>query len=138
MLLSYQSHRSYVYISGAGVMKNTFFACLVIASFLGLSFLQNSSAEEDYLEKTSKEFANKIVTFYLEGPREGEGQILKEIKFKEIGGQVMITGKGVDTGQEENWTTGTEIGLRWNLVKSYYAMTPEYYEKKIKNRKFDY
>lgn len=101
--------------------------------FVAVLLSQNvavSGQDAEAKEKTS-EFDGKVVTVYLSTGSRKSGQILTDVKLIEVGGRMMITGTGADTEREDNWTTGVRIGLAWDSVQSYYAMTEEQYEKKV-------
>ncbi|MCG8653961.1 MAG: hypothetical protein MI861_29245, partial [Pirellulales bacterium] len=60
------------------------------------------------------------------------GQILTDVKIIEIAGRFVLVGTGADTGEEDDWTQDVRVGIPWDNVKSYYAMTPQQFDKKIK------
>src|SRR5262245_42664118 len=88
-----------------------------------------SFAQEEDGKQTINPFADRIITVYLNGPTLENGQILEDAEIKEIGGRKMIVGMGTDTGDENNWTTGVEVGIAWDSVAVYYSMTKEQYKK---------
>ena len=101
------------------------FACLAGAS----------SAGEKPVVRRPGEFAGKVVTVYLNGPEEQMGQVLKDVELLEIGGRQMLVGIGADTNQKGDWTAGLRVGVAWDMVVMYYVMTPEQFEKHVKERR---
>ena len=81
--------------------------------------------------RKKSEFDGKVVTVYLSGPEKRAGQILTDVELIELGGRTMIVGTGAETGHAKDWTTGVRIGLAWDSVQSYYAMTKEQFAEKV-------
>lgn len=73
------------------------------------------------------EFEGKFVTVYYDAERV-RGTVLKDVSLKEMGGRIMLVGTGVDTGDPDNWTAGVRIGMPWDTVEFFYALTPEQFE----------
>lgn len=111
---------------------------LIVASALLISsliFQFNSTNAQDPKPKLPQNvFDGKIVTIYTTGKKMRTGAILVNAELKEIGGRMMLVGAGADTGDDDNWTAGVQIGVAWDSVSTYYAMTPEQYEIKLKER----
>ena len=75
------------------------------------------------------EFEGKIVTVYPNGSGEGSGQVMTDVEIVEVGKRLILVGTGADTGQEGDWTQDVRVGIPWENVRSYFAMTPEQFEK---------
>src|SRR3954447_13099985 len=100
-------------------------SCIVCLAFAAAFFISLPSGAADGGAPADNLFAGKIVTVYLKAESIGNGQILENAEFKEVGGRTMLVGTGVDTGQKGNWTAGVSVGVAWDSVAMYYVMTKE-------------
>lgn len=108
------------------------FALLSIA-LIGWAAMQTPTFAEEKAQSTAEaEFDDKVVTIYFGDPSKGRGQILTDVSLMEIGGRMMLVGTGVETGHERDWTGGVRIGVAWDSIVTYYAMTQSQYEEKMK------
>ena len=78
-------------------------------------------------------FKDKVVTIYTSSGK-NSGDVLTNVKLQMVGGRMMITGIGADTGGDDDWTKGAEVGFPWETVTAYIAMTPEQFKKARANR----
>lgn len=91
-----------------------------------------SNATENAAVPSNAEFAGKIVSVYISGPQQGSGQILEDVELITMGGRTILVGTGADTGEDDDWTVGVRAGIPWDSVMIYYAMTPQQFQKKIR------
>lgn len=84
--------------------------------------------------EVKNEFEGKVVTVYLSDPQEGTGQILTDAELLTIGGRLMLVGTGADTGVEGDWTSGLRVGIAWDSIDIYYAMTQKQFDEKVKQQ----
>lgn len=91
-----------------------------------------SNATENAAVSNHPEFAGKIVSVYISDPQQGSGQILENAELITMEGRTILVGTGADTGQEGDWTTGVRVGIAWDSVTMYYAMTPQQFQDKFK------
>jgi len=111
----------------------TYIVAIVTLLLLSIAVLTTASVAQDAPAKQRmNEFAGKVVTVYLSDPQKGAGQILTDAELIEIGGRWMLVGTGADTGRDEDWTAGVRIGIAWDNVQIYYAMTEKQFDEKIK------
>ena len=89
-------------------------ALLVIATSIHSISAAAQSGNE---KKKQDEFEGKIVTVYLHDADAHQGAVLTDVELIELGGRIMLVGTGADTGQENNWTAGTRVGLAWDKVQ---------------------
>lgn len=108
------------------------YALLAVVIVVFACLARTSTADEEPLASRPSEFVGKIVTVYLNCPEGDRGHVLRDVKLIEIGGRKMLVGIGVDTKQKGNWTTGVRVGVAWDMVMTYFAMTPEEFEKKAR------
>lgn len=99
-------------------------------------FLSTGVTAEEEPAGSKNPFAGKIVTVYLNGPTLENGEVIENAELREIGGRTVLVGTGADTGQEEDWTAGVDIGIAWDSVAMYYVMTREQFDEK--SRQFDH
>ena len=102
---------------------------LVSLCFAAAFFIPLPSGAEDRGAPADNPFAGKILTLYLKG-ESIHGQVLENAEFKEVRGRTMIVGIGADTGQNGNWSAGVSVGVAWDSVAMYYAMTREQYNER--------
>lgn len=116
-------------------MKQAFYS-VVFMAFLAVSAYWYSAASVEADEQLDvprqSEFDGMYVTVYIEGSQRGTGQILTDAKIVEIAGRKILVGIGAETGHEKNWTQNVRIGIPWDSIKSFYAMTPDQFEDKMK------
>lgn len=111
---------------------------LCILAFVSVSLFAMTAidrlalADEKPAKKLDAEFDGKVVTIYFADPERGRGQILMDVALTEIGGRMMLVGTGADTGDDDDWTAGVRIGVAWDSVATYYAMTQKQYDEKLK------
>jgi hypothetical protein len=112
----------------------------VCALVTALFLTSASSAEKETAEKQpnaaiANPFEGKMVTLYFSGQRMETGMVVEEAEIKEVGGRKMLVGIGADTGQKQNWTTGVPVGVAWDSVVMYLAMTKEEFIKKAEEHR---
>lgn len=101
-------------------------ACLVFALTAASSTaVQNTAPAENEI------FHDKVVTVYLDDPRSGSGQVLKEAKLQKIGDRWFLVGKAVYTGQAGEWDDGLTSGVSWDDVTAFYIFTEEQFAEKM-------
>ena len=112
-------------------MKTQLLLPLVLcAALLAVSLPARSisvAAQEIVENPQTDEFKGKVVVVYFPRGDSRRGAVLINAKLMELGGRTMLVGVGKDTGQERNWTAGVRIGIAWDEVNAYYAMTEEQY-----------
>lgn len=80
----------------------------------------------------ANEFADKVVTVYLsDGQQMQGGLVLENVEIREIAGRTFLVGIGTDTSQEGNPAQGVEVGVAWESVAVYFAMTREQFRDKL-------
>ena len=124
--LSFQKERSIARIIAYVVLLVVIvvFACLSAAS----------TAYEKPVVRGPSEFAGKIVTVYLNGSEAYMGHVLRDVELKEIGEREILVGIGADTKRKGDWMAGVQVGVAWDMVMTYTVMTPEEFEKKVKEQ----
>ncbi len=109
------------------------FAIVAGLLFVMMANDRGTFAEQEIGVKRDGEFDGKIVAIYFGNPENGSGQILTDVSLTEIGGRMMLVGTGADTGDDDNWTAGVRMGVAWDSVATYYAMTKDQYDEKLRN-----
>ena len=101
--------------------------------FVALTSVGWSSGEE--VAEQNDEFDGKIVTVYLGNKHERSGSVLKNLRFKDVGGRKFVFGTAVDTGSDDNWAVGLQVGFPLETVSWFYVATKEQYKKMVEKRR---
>jgi len=113
--------------------QTAYLVALLTISLAAVTMFYNATfGDEKPPKMVASEFDGKIVTVYFGDPTSGHGQILTDVSLTEIGGRMVLVGTGAHTPVDDNWTEGVRIGVAWDSVGTYYAMTKEQYDAKIK------
>lgn len=90
-----------------------------------------SQASEHTAASDNAEFAGKIVRIYTSDLEQGSGHVLEDVELVTMGGRAILVGTSVDTGRDRDWTHGLRIGIPWERVVAYYALTPQQFQEKF-------
>lgn len=100
----------------------------------GTLIVSSATADDTKPIDDRNAFAGKVVTIYQSGTKSAGGHILVDVELKEICGRMILVGTGAETGRNENWAAGIQVGIAWDTVDTYFAMTHEQFNATVKDR----
>ena len=63
------------------------------------------------------------------------GLVLENVEIREIAGRTILVGIGANTSQAGNPAQGVEVGVAWESVAVYFAMTREQFRDKVEQER---
>jgi hypothetical protein len=101
-------------------------------------YLNGAAAESAATAIPSVDFHGKVVMLVLSGSSvldtKGNSEVLDSPVLEKIGERLFIVGKAhisksASNDSEDDWRDGASVGISWDRVQSFYAYTPEQFEK---------
>ena len=110
---------------------------LVVGSLLLMAVIGTLTAVAENETEESRSphiFAGKIVIVITEHSNALENkqssETLKDAEIRKLGNKFFIVGTAYTRSEaSSDWRVGATVGVDWNIVKQFYAYTPDQYEK---------
>ena len=88
-----------------------------------------SLSAESEREDSIPDFSGKILLVYTTPEPRFPAWIMAEPRLKQVGDRLFLSGKYANTRRKEDWRTGIETHIAWDVVTTYQVLTNEDYDK---------